>query len=564
MQDIPFNLRLIDQNSTEPGTSEFFREFLTRHIEHGDFLGKISYLEFFNTGFNRPLNHLWNDFVAESSTPFCCILNNDVRVLPNFLSSALEVLKREPSVGFVNHTTNSKEFSAASEDLVYEIIDKPYRQGWDFIFRKECFVEIPEQLTFFYGDDYIYSKLYSSGKKAAYVLNSPMLHFERSTTEEKNGVRDLSGDREFYLSLGLEFRDLSFHPVYSKWKPEFQIFNLKEIKKSETMKRAYITHVTEDYIDVANNLAKSLAEFSEIPLFVYILDGNSNCEEKFSNLSNVHIRHIRLDIDSSSASEDYVFNSDGNFYISRRSPRIYKILCAKTLAMEMALEEGIEEVCYLDSDCIASPIVDELFDWMPIISDYPICTEGIHQYMIIVEESGFERGNPFEGTWPASDNKKALEWPLMNFLQMTEFSRGTYRTTGIMLMNKKCLNFIKVWREFCFMLTKLNVDLYHYAAYHEETIYNVLSWKKSDQGFPLCYVNLRNGLQTVRHFYEEGQPGFSTYMDEENKDYSLNFYSIPSEKRNVKLLHGEKRPDEIEKIIDYLKGLKNSGYFNKF
>jgi len=330
------------------------------------------------------------------------------------------------------------------------------------------------------------------------------------------------------------------------------------------MKRAYITHVTEDYIEVAINLAKSIREFSNIPLIVYVVDSQLDCEIAFSEIENVHIRHIQLAIDDTNKSEDYVFNSDGNFYISRRSPRIYKILCAKTLAMEMALQEGIEEVCYLDSDCIASPIVDELFDWLPIVTDYPICTEGIHQYMIIVEQNGFERGNPFEGTWPVADNKKALEWPLMEFLQMPEFSRGTYRTTGIMLMNKNCLNFIKVWREFCFMLPKLNVDLYHYAAYHEETIYNVLSWKKDDRGFPLCYVNLRDGLETVRHFYEEGQPGFSTYMDEQNKDYSLNFYSIPSEKRNVKLLHGEKRPEEISKIIEYLKELKTSGFFNKF
>jgi hypothetical protein len=299
-------------------------------------------------------------------------------------------------------------------------------------------------------------------------------------------------------------------------------------------------------------------------LIVYAVDCEEKCEEFFYEFEGVFIRYISLGTKDSGSSSDYVFNPDGNFYISRRSPRIYKILCAKTLAMEMALEEGIEEVCYLDSDCIASPIVDELFDWMPEVTDYPICTEGIHQYMIIVEQNGFERGNPFEGTWPAADNKKALEWPLMEFLQMPEFSRGTYRTTGIMLMNKNCLNFIKVWREFCFMLPKLNVDLYYYAAYHEETVYNVLSWKKDNRGFPLCYVNLRDGLETVRHFYEEGQAGFSTYMNEENKDYSLNFYSIPNEKRNVKLLHGEKRPEEISKIIEYLKELNQSGFFNKF
>jgi GT2 family glycosyltransferase len=223
-QDIPFNLRLVDQNSTEQGTQEFFHEFFKRHTEYGEFYGKISFLETINTGYNRPLNHLWNDFVHESSTPFCCILNNDVRVVPNFLSSAIKVLQKETNVGFVNHTTNSEKFSTWSNILDYDVIETPYRQGWDFIFRKECYNKIPEELTFFYGDDYIYSKLYSSGKKGAYVLNSPMLHFERSTTEEKNGVRDLSLDREFYLSLEMEFSELSFHSEYSKWKPEFQNF----------------------------------------------------------------------------------------------------------------------------------------------------------------------------------------------------------------------------------------------------------------------------------------------------------------------------------------------------
>lgn len=327
-------------------------------------------------------------------------------------------------------------------------------------------------------------------------------------------------------------------------------------------KRSYITHVTKDYLQVALNLAKSITHFSEIPLIVYCIDLDGD-ENYFKEIPNVYVRNIEMDLGKNEGDQDYIFSGSGNFYVNRHSHRIYKILCAKTIAMEMALEEGVEEICYLDSDCIASPIIDELFDWMPIVTDYPICTEGIHEYMIIVEKSGFERGNPFEGTWPNADVKKTLEWPLMNFMQMSEFSRGVYRTTGIMLMNSKCLDFIRVWREFCFMLPKLNLDLYYYAAYHEETIYNVLSWKKSNEGFPLCYINLRDGLETVRHFYEEGQPGFSTYMSDENKDYTLNFYSIPSDKRNVKLLHGEKRPDETEKIIQYLVELKNSGYFNK-
>ena len=87
-QDIVFNLRLVDQNSSETGTKEFFDDFFTKHL-NGEFYGKIDYLEISNTGFNKPLNPLWNDYVKESSTEFICLLNNDVRISPNFLSSSI-------------------------------------------------------------------------------------------------------------------------------------------------------------------------------------------------------------------------------------------------------------------------------------------------------------------------------------------------------------------------------------------------------------------------------------------------------------------------------------------
>lgn len=327
------------------------------------------------------------------------------------------------------------------------------------------------------------------------------------------------------------------------------------------MKRAFITHVTENYLEIARNLALSIRNFSEIPLIIYIINPSSQNEFLFGGIDNVFLRTINLDLDGIT-DLDYSYNSSGNFYVNRKSPRIYKILCGKILALESALEEGFEEICYLDSDCIATPIIEDIFEWSSSIKDYPICTEGIHQYMIILE-NGKERGNPFEGCWPETDLTKTLEWPLMQFLQMNQAARGTYRTTNVILANTRCLNFIKVWKELCYLLPKLNVDLSYYAAYHEETVYNILSWKKTNEGLPLCYINLRDGIQTVRHFYEEGVPGFSTWMDEENKDYSMNFYLIPHEKNNVKVLHGEKRTEEFEKILHYLVELKQAGYFKK-
>lgn len=324
------------------------------------------------------------------------------------------------------------------------------------------------------------------------------------------------------------------------------------------MKRAYITHVTRDYLEVALNLAKSVRLFSEIPLIVYCINLEEEDRVRFDGIKDVYTRNIEMDIEEGT-SEDYVNSDSGNFYINRGSSRIYKILCAKTIAMEMSLTEGFDEVCYLDSDCIATPLVDELFNWSNIITDYPIATNGIHEYMIWIE-NGIQHGNPFAGgSWPYADNKFSLEWPLMNFLELDENQRGTYRTTGIMLMNQKCLPFIKTWKELCYILPKL-VNLRKYAAFHEETIYNVLSWKKTNEGFPLCYINLGEGLSTVNHFYLEGQEGHQSWDD---YDTSKNFYKIPDDKKNIKVLHGEKRKSEVDLILDYLVNLKNNNYFNE-
>jgi hypothetical protein len=103
------------------------------------------------------------------------------------------------------------------------------------------------------------------------------------------------------------------------------------------------------------------------------------------------------------------------------------------------------------------------------------------------------------------------------------------------------------------------VDLERYAPYHEETIYNVLCWKKTNEGFPLCYINLGEGLETVKHTYsDEAMGGHFRWSDE---DHSQRFYAIPDDKRFVKVLHGEKRTEEVNKILEFLVETKKNGYF---
>jgi GT2 family glycosyltransferase len=219
LQDVKFNLTIVDQNSSEVGTKKYINQFF-RKVAF-DFEINLSLKDITENKYNRPLNHIWNDFVFDSSTEYLCLLNNDVRIPPNFLSSSIAVLEKEPLVGFVNHVTNNSNYSQWSDTLEYKIMEQPYRQGWDMTFRNYRYNKIPEELKFFYGDDYLYSKLYSSNYKGAYILNSPMLHFESSTTTEKGGARDCTPDGIVYHSLELEHKNLKFNEELSKWKPQF-------------------------------------------------------------------------------------------------------------------------------------------------------------------------------------------------------------------------------------------------------------------------------------------------------------------------------------------------------
>jgi len=319
-------------------------------------------------------------------------------------------------------------------------------------------------------------------------------------------------------------------------------------------KRVYITHCNEKYLPVAHNLVKSIREFSSLPIIVYGFDITENNINYFNNISNVDFKIINVGLDD----VNYLTNRYGNFYVDRHDTRIFKILSLKILSMKMSLDSGWDEICYLDSDCLATPLVDEIFDWSNKITTYPLGTKGVHEYMIIIDDDGTKRGNVYEDTWPIPDNTKSLEWPLMDFMSLHKDSRGVYSTTGIMLINQNCKHFIDLWWETCNFLPKI-CDIGRITPFQEETIYNVLKWKIGDDYLPLCYINLNEGIETTKDFYNKNNSTGIQNYDENN--LTTHFYKIPENKRDVKVLHGEKLTSECNKIIFYLKELKENGYF---
>lgn len=214
-----FELVVVDQNSIEQGTSDFLnkcKDLLNVTVIKNDH--------------NKPLNHIWNDFVADAKGDYCAFLNNDITIPPNFLSDTVEIMDKHFEISCVIHPTNHPNWSVyTSNKLSYVILDKQTRQGWDFTFRKNDWVHIPDILEFYCGDDFVFENIYIRGKKVAMATSSPIIHWLSQTRlSPLNKVipnRKPMVDVENYKKLGFPHH-LDLIPEYSNINPTIQSINL--------------------------------------------------------------------------------------------------------------------------------------------------------------------------------------------------------------------------------------------------------------------------------------------------------------------------------------------------
>jgi GT2 family glycosyltransferase len=207
-----FDIVLVDQNSQEMGTKEF--------------LDTLNYdnLELVINKENTPLNYVWNWFIKTYKNEYLCFLNNDVVLPTNFVDTTINVFEKENNVGLVVHSTNHDFYDSESDELKYHIVEPfKYFQGWDFTARREILPIIPDYIKTYCGDDFIFNNIYEKGFDLAYILNSPIIHFEGSSKKsmKTSGVEDIVSFRKHnnphYLQVNTNF---------SKIKPTFN-----EIKK---------------------------------------------------------------------------------------------------------------------------------------------------------------------------------------------------------------------------------------------------------------------------------------------------------------------------------------------
>ena len=294
-------------------------------------------------------------------------------------------------------------------------------------------------------------------------------------------------------------------------------------------KKAYILYANEKYFDIVSMAAKSIREFSKLPIIVYLINSDLKV-----NIKNTLTIKWKCDIEESG--NMYSVEDNLNFYVNRSSNKIFKIFTQRPAIIADALTKYVEVVTYIDSDSVATPNIDRIFSMYPPNSAYPYFTDGIYEWM---------HSNGRGGALTRDDLSTTLEHPACEIFGINQYVRQGYRTSNIFIAGQNAINWLEEWYWMC-INPKIQKDPFYYVPFQEETIANVLLWKYNQHhvGLPLVYTNGDNNR--VEEVYTKcqftGQPQLLG-----------DWFRLPAYKENLLAFHGEKRIDVMEEMIKRIK-----------
>lgn len=142
-----------------------------------------------NIGFNASVNL----GVANSSTPYYMVLNDDCLIRDSAVNSSVNILKNKDDAGVVVINTVPKEpleeYTSKEVSMIEDIFEEyeprnSSQYGWCILFKKEDFIEFPKELHTFYGDNLIHYYAWKNHKKT-YMLKSNYVSHEISQTVQQ-------------------------------------------------------------------------------------------------------------------------------------------------------------------------------------------------------------------------------------------------------------------------------------------------------------------------------------------------------------------------------------------
>jgi autotransporter strand-loop-strand O-heptosyltransferase len=298
----------------------------------------------------------------------------------------------------------------------------------------------------------------------------------------------------------------------------------------QKLNRSYLLYGTESYISVLEECAKSIREFSNIHILIYLINS-----DKKINLENSTTINWEMDL---SETDLYTQNSDGNFYIKREKNDIFKILTERVKILKDSLLNRSEIVTYIDSDSVATHNIDRIFDLYQN-QPYVMATEGIHDWLHVGDRGG---------SMDPNDLSTTLEHPACELFKVNQYVRERYRTTNIFIAGQNSLDFIDEWISMCNHPEVLKNKEW-YASYHEETLYNVLLWKYNYIiGLPYLYTN--GTVEDVVDIYEKN-------LFTGNGESISEWKRFPTSEKNLLVFHGEKRIEKMSEMRQILKDNNN-------
>ncbi len=215
-----YNLTIVDQNSKENGTNIFLENC------------RKSNINIIKNKENVPLNKIWNEFRAKSNCDILSFLNNDILIPKNFLQDNTRIFSQNDDIGIVVHVTNNLDYNVNLEKTVFETLTKRIRQGWDFSIRKECFVQIPNSLDFYCGDDFLFENVYDHNKKVAICLSSPIIHLLSQTRKNNKIITNRNPIKDIINYKLLGYKHYLNIPRYSKLEPPRSFYDWCDVAQN--------------------------------------------------------------------------------------------------------------------------------------------------------------------------------------------------------------------------------------------------------------------------------------------------------------------------------------------
>jgi hypothetical protein len=284
--------------------------------------------------------------------------------------------------------------------------------------------------------------------------------------------------------------------------------------KKQKHEKAYVLYADDSYYDLVDACCRSIRNFSDYPIYVYMLNSSQKV-----NVVNTITKRWDCDV---------IHLKKRNDYIVREDKQIYKLLIERPKIVKDALKYA-DVVAYVDTDSVASPYVDRIFDYYNGADIYPFFTAGIYDYLIINGRGGAASRDEMHTT---------LEYEACKLFDVDQKeSRENYKQTGYFVCGQKSIWFLDEWAWMC-NHPRILEDNAKYAPFNEESIQNILRWKyRFHRGLPLVYVNgLRKGLEFK---------GYEYFMGE--------WFKVPAQKDDLLFYHGEKDINKINEFIEYLK-----------